>query len=111
MSNYQIIAYRTLTEDSYDEGQQSSFQELEPIEATIEADSTREAVKSFYLTELLQLPYFDCVEGHKMYTSHLVDEELLEPTEEELQTWKQGKMKLYALDIEVASYRHIEEEI
>ena len=107
MSHYKAIIFYTAYVDDYEQGQE--FECVNSWDDTIIAD-TKEELKAKIL-EATYTPSWDLVDDDQMngyehayeyHTSYLADEENEgDATEEQIEEWKQGKLKLYAINCQV----------
>lgn len=97
MKTFVITSAHDVFEGVYDEGQQDQHINGYELKETVKADNWEEAVNTFFKKIGFNLDIKNCeVEDNALQTSCLVDAYNLQPTDKEVEQWKEGKIKLYS---------------
>ena len=100
---YIVSSYHNVYEDSYTQGELNEVNEYEMEMKVYDAKDPIEAVAIFYDKQFGK--EFDAItvdiEDGGIYDSFLVDAENLEVTENQIEKWKNGEVKLYANNFRV----------
>jgi len=100
---YIVSSYHNVYEDSYTDGEQDQVNEYNIEMKVFDAKDPMEAVAIFYDKQFGR--EFDAtivhIEDGGIYDSFLVDAENLEVTENQIEKWKNGEVKLYANNFRV----------
>ena len=101
MKRYQISSYHEVYEDSYNDGELDRVNSYDIGPWTIKADTPMEAIAKYYNSYMPnefkpENAMLDDEQANTVYYSSLEDESGLEPSEDELNEWKEGTlMKMY----------------
>lgn len=102
MKKFQINSIHTVYVDDFKTGE-GDFVNGYTMEATIKAETPMDALKSYFKNEL----YYNfkdgdlTVDGDYIDYSILVDTDNAEATPQEIESWKEGKITLYANNISI----------
>lgn len=92
-----ISSHHDIYVDDWNEGE-LDFVNGYSMSETIEAETWKEAVNTYFEKVLhYNLGIENCdIEDDYIVTSCLVDEDILQPTDKEVEDWKEGKRTLYS---------------
>ena len=120
MKTYFIKTIHEVFIDKFNEGE-LDFVNAYNIEAKIQAENPREAIKKYFENELYYKFDFESAyipheeeeteEKNNLHYSVLVDNDNNEASKSEVEAWKQNKLKLYSNNIFLSIYELNEVEI
>lgn len=116
MKRYQISSYHEVHEDNYEEGELDQVNSYEIGPWTIKADTPMEAIAKYYNSYLPrefkpEYAMLDDERANTIYDSSLEDEAGLEPSEDELVEWREGRMKLYSNNATIFVHELVEVDL
>lgn len=107
MKKFKIECLHEVFEDSYENGEGDYVNSYE-TDAVIKAETWQDAVKDFYENTLYYNFDIDSIDinddGESFFESCIVDAENTEPSEYQLERWKNGDMILYTNRMTVYVY-------
>ena len=97
MNNYKIFSFHSIAEDDYKQGELKTIKDYSLTEI-VQAETVKEAIIEYFKSVIHYDFDFKHAEHDSefLYHSTLVDSEQIEATKEEMEKWKQGRLKLYA---------------